>query len=599
MVLVQWMLAAAGFGALVALCAVAAAHTLSLRSRPTRFVWVAALIAIAIWPPVAFVALDANPAVVLTSGRESSTMVGDPVALAMESGGFDSHPASVLDRVGVVIAWTWLIATAVLLVRLLVGAAALRRLKRSAVRSEVAGETVLVTERAGPAVLGRTPASIVIPRWMLALDKELISLVLFHEREHCRVGDPVALWVASIACALVPWNPALWFAARRLRLAVELDCDQRVLRRGKHSPTLYARLLLLVSQQKGETAHALMLAHTQSQLATRIAAMNARPTRHPRMQLVAGTMIAAAALVAACSGRMVNNLSGPTPIADTDTRAAKSDSSRSTSAGDAKRTTNAVLRPGTNAAPNSPPSQPLFDFQVNKPAVLRPGTKGPLYPAELRAQRVEGSVLAQYVVDTDGSILPGSVKILRADHELFAKSVVDSLPSMRYLAAEVNDKTVRQLVQQRFEFRLNGATGVSVVLDKLTIPDLRSGSGAASGRTAAPQPRVPAPGQAGVDRPYFDFEVENPATMAVGTSGPSYPPALRATKREGSVLVQFVVNIDGTAEMSTLRVLKSDDDGFSDAVRAALATMRFTPARISGRPVRQLVQQPFQFSLSR
>lgn len=30
----------------------------------------------------------------------------------------------------------------------------------------------------------------------------------------------------------MPWNPALWWIVRRLRLAIETDCDRRVLHAG-------------------------------------------------------------------------------------------------------------------------------------------------------------------------------------------------------------------------------------------------------------------------------------------------------------------------------------------------------------------------------
>jgi periplasmic protein TonB len=36
---------------------------------------------------------------------------------------------------------------------------------------------------------------------------------------------------------------------------------------------------------------------------------------------------------------------------------------------------------------------------------------------------------------------------------------------------------------------------------------------------------------------------------------------------------------------------------FSDAVRRTVATMAFFPAEVSGRKVKQLVQQPFRFRL--
>ena len=64
-------------------------------------------------------------------------------------------------------------------------------------------------------------------------------------------------------------------------------------------------------------------------------------------------------------------------------------------------------------------------------------------------------------------------------------------------------------------------------------------------------------------------------------------------------MAQFVVDTTGRADMSTLRILQSDHQLFSDAVRQVLPKLRFIPAEVGGTKVRQLVQQPFRFGLSR
>jgi protein TonB len=51
--------------------------------------------------------------------------------------------------------------------------------------------------------------------------------------------------------------------------------------------------------------------------------------------------------------------------------------------------------------------------------------------------------------------------------------------------------------------------------------------------------------------------------------------------------------------MRSLEILKSDHELFTAAVRNALPNMRFFPAEVGGKKVRQVVQMPFQFSLTR
>ena len=51
--------------------------------------------------------------------------------------------------------------------------------------------------------------------------------------------------------------------------------------------------------------------------------------------------------------------------------------------------------------------------------------------------------------------------------------------------------------------------------------------------------------------------------------------------------------------MGTFKVLKATNDLFANAVRSALPNMRFYPAEVGGKKVKQLVQQSFQFKLDR
>ena len=51
--------------------------------------------------------------------------------------------------------------------------------------------------------------------------------------------------------------------------------------------------------------------------------------------------------------------------------------------------------------------------------------------------------------------------------------------------------------------------------------------------------------------------------------------------------------------MRTFEIIKSDHDLFTNAVRNSLPNFRFFPAELGGRKVKQLVQMPFVFSLSK
>ena len=98
---------------------------------------------------------------------------------------------------------------------------------------------------------------------------------------------------------------------------------------------------------------------------------------------------------------------------------------------------------------------------------------------------------------------------------------------------------------------------------------------------------------------FFEFQVEKPVQALPGGSSPRYPDILRQAGVEGEVLAQFVVDTTGRAEMSSYKVLKATHELFGNAVKNALPGMRFIPAEVGGRKVRQLVQQPFSFAISK
>jgi TonB family protein len=98
---------------------------------------------------------------------------------------------------------------------------------------------------------------------------------------------------------------------------------------------------------------------------------------------------------------------------------------------------------------------PYFEFQVDKPVTLLPGSGGIEYPARLRAANVQGEVLAQFVIDADGRYVPGTFRVLKSDDALLSAAVRDAIPGLRFRPAELGGRKVSQLVQQPFTFSLS------------------------------------------------------------------------------------------------------------------------------------------------
>jgi hypothetical protein len=172
------------------------------------------------------------------------------------------HTSQVGDMVGgyspdiliQVINQTWLIASGMLIIWGLATAIRVWLLvSRSRTEDDASspasidGVPVVVTDFIGPATVGVLRSRVVVPRWVLALPSVQRRYVLRHEDEHRRSHDALLLFIASLALILTPWNLVLWWQLRRLRLAVEMDCDNRVVS-ALGDPSAYGELLFKVAQ---------------------------------------------------------------------------------------------------------------------------------------------------------------------------------------------------------------------------------------------------------------------------------------------------------------------------------------------------------------
>jgi Carboxypeptidase regulatory-like domain/TonB-dependent Receptor Plug Domain/Gram-negative bacterial TonB protein C-terminal len=77
-----------------------------------------------------------------------------------------------------------------------------------------------------------------------------------------------------------------------------------------------------------------------------------------------------------------------------------------------------------------------------------------------------------------------------------------------------------------------------------------------------------------------------------------FPASLFAAHVPGMVIAEFVVDTLGRVEYRTVGIVASTAPLFSDAVRVALHGASYIPASKGGHPVRQLVQQPFEFNVA-
>lgn len=338
-----WVAYAALVGALVAAAVQLLDAALRLVGRPTRWLWAGALALL-----VSLVALApgrASPGVALRAEERPAERVaastvrprspdGDVVRAivaavrGLVSAPLDAAAAAARGRTppGVEqgLAAGWAVLSALVLLVLVTVHLRLRRARRHWPAARLHGVPVRVAPAVGPAVVGLTRPEIVVPRWLLSLGRREQELVLAHEHEHVRARDPLLLALGWGAVALVPWHPAAWWMLSRLRLAVELDCDRRVLGQGAATAAYGALLIDLAGQGSGFHVGAPALADSASHLERRLRTMTSHRARFAAARTGALGALALLALLAACEAKLPTEAQ----VANMDVAAAESGARR-------------------------------------------------------------------------------------------------------------------------------------------------------------------------------------------------------------------------------------------------------------------------------
>jgi protein TonB len=97
---------------------------------------------------------------------------------------------------------------------------------------------------------------------------------------------------------------------------------------------------------------------------------------------------------------------------------------------------------------------------------------------------------------------------------------------------------------------------------------------------------------------YQIVEVDSAAERDPASAAPVYPAALESRGVEGYVIVRFVVDSTGRVDMASVMTVEATAPEFDRAVRDAIPGMRFRPAKVGQRAVRQLAEQLFRFEVA-
>lgn len=202
-----WLAASMALALLLSAAAWRAERTLQRRGRTTRWLWLAAIAASAIlplaWLPGVQAAMPAT---------QSQLKLG------------------------------WFVLSSGMLLLLVLRSVWLLSHQRRWQKTTLLGTPVYLSGGIGPCVAGLLRPRIVMPVWLQLIPPRQQALLLAHAQCRLAARDPQLLALAYALIVLMPWNLPLWWQLHRLRFAIEVDCDARMLAHG-HALRDYATVL--------------------------------------------------------------------------------------------------------------------------------------------------------------------------------------------------------------------------------------------------------------------------------------------------------------------------------------------------------------------
>ena len=204
-----------------------------------------------------------------------------------------------------------------------------------------------------------------------------------------------------------------------------------------------------------------------------------------------------------------------------------------------------------------------------------------VHPEEALRDSLEGKVFLKFRVNVDGSV--SDVRVLRG-LEVFHQAAIDAVSQYRFKPAEHNGKVVPVWMTQPLSFRLPKQQTRQAPRSSRYVPPTASGHFRVEKRFSNEFMSV------------FKAEVKPKLLYSVE---PVYPKEALEDKVEGMVLLQCVVNVDGS--ISDVTAVKSrgtiDRKEFQQAAIDAVSQYRFTPAEHNGKPVAVWIPQMIRFRL--
>ena len=403
--------------------------------------------------------------------------------------------------------------------------------------------------------------------------------ILAHEQAHIRLGHSWDLLLLEVVKAIQWFNPFVYLLGRDLKAIHEYEADNAVLNQGIDAKTYQ---LLLVTKAVGNRLQTLGNNLSHHSLKKRIKMMH--KTNSNRWMMTKAVVLPAlmALAVVAFAKPKVESI----PVTEESTE---------------PTIANITTPPEVNTEVSLPANNDSIYVKVEKDAVF-PGGEAAMfkwiadrikYPEECKANGIQGRVYVQFVVNEDGSL--SDAKILRSPDKALSQEAIRVVKAMpKWKPAKQGEKAVRSYFRLPFSFKLPGTQKTETI----------------TGQEKGPKPKITVmakptgkPIEETADNEIYEkpeTEAEFPGSLEAMfkwiADHIKYPEECKAKEIQGNVIIQFVVNEDGS--LSDAKILRSPDKALSqEAVRVVKAMPKWKPAKDKGKVVRSHFRLPIVFKL--
>lgn len=574
-----WMLWSVGAGLLFVLAGLAAERLLK---RGRRWVWLAAGAGTVALPAIRMLSGGGGAEAVLPV----APILLDPVTMTVAS---DSTLHSLDD----VLLLAWVLLSAILLVAALMGGVRFLRRRAAWEAGSLLGRDVLWSRDTGPAVVGLFGSCVVLPTWVQAAGAARQELILAHEEEHLRARDVQLRFLFGALLLAFAWNPAIWLQYRRLNLAIELDCDQRVMDRLPDHRRLYGDLLLRVGSGAGALPGVAVtaLAEQKSLLERRIRQLLSKA---PEIRMAQAAFLVFGAIMVIGVAVSIPGITGEGP--------ANVDGSR----GEAG--TPQLFDPIPQEVVPPLSSAPVFTPYTVKPNYINADeVRAALareYPPLLRDAGIGGTVIVWFFIDEEG-VVRNEVIQSSSGHQALDDAALRVAPVFKFTPALNRDQAVPVWVQLPITFT-TGDGGAAATETQLTEEELAQRQAA---REEALRRAADAIRRRSDESGVAESEISAAPVFTPYTTKPDYtnaadvrramereyPPLLRNAGIGGTTIVWFFIDENGVVKNQAVQA-SSGHEALDEAALRVAPVFEFTPAENRGNPVPVWVQLPITFT---